>query len=206
MRNKLWEARDGFAAVVDQTSSQEARGYLAETVNELLCGHLTDGNYLLIEALKARYPFMDTTTELETNRPAGDTWALEANGSIDKEVEEIDKALIEFGIGIKSATRLLDREDVVYDGYTGQGILRTRYLGTDGFAGFPAFAPLHNAFRDPNNSFSPRPPTATPSTSSIPICRRPMPPSRGSRPGTITKSPTTMPMTAPTRRAIPRSS
>ncbi len=48
--------------------------------------------------------------------------------------------------------------------------------------------------------------TATRSTSSIPTCRPPTLPSRGWRPGTITRSPTTTPTTAPTRPAIPPSS
>jgi hypothetical protein len=163
VRNTLLRARDGFAEIADQTGLQEARAYLAETINELLCGHLSHGNYLLIEALKARYPFMDGTTGTEPGRPATDAWALEANGSVDDEVQEIDKALIQFGIGIKSTTRLLDREDVVRDRYSGMGILRAAYSNpTDGYAGYPSFAPLRDGFRDPLNDFTARPPETTP--------------------------------------------
>ena len=44
--------------------------------------------------------------------------------------------------------------------------------------------------------------TATRSTSSIPTCRPPTPPSLARRPGTTTRSPTTTPTIAPARRAI----
>jgi hypothetical protein len=161
VRNLLWRARDGFAAFAEQTESQEARAYLAETVNELLCGHLTDGNYLLIEALKARYPFL-ASSSTEPERPPGDTWALKANGSLDAEVQDIDKALIQFGIGIKAVARLLDRPDIVRDRYSGLGILRSSCYDIDAYANFPNFARLKDGFRNPDAGYQSSDPKTTP--------------------------------------------
>jgi hypothetical protein len=165
VRNTLLRARDAFVAATDEPETsqhdpQQARNLLAETIAELLSGHLSHGNFLLIEALKTRYPFLDGANP-EPGRPATDTWALKANGSIDAEVREIDKALIEFGIGIKGASAILDRPDIVLDPHTGKGILRAKDP-EDFYAGFPSFVPLRDGFRDPLTNYQPQPPAVSP--------------------------------------------
>ena len=162
VRTTLLRARDELISVVDETESQEARQFLAETINELLSGHLSYGNYLLIEALKARYPFMDAGVGSDPGRPATDAWALAANGSVDQEVQEIDKALIQFGIGIKAATTVLNRRDAAWDPNKREGILRASDP-ENFYPGYPGFTPLRNGFRDPLVSFEiAQPPEVTP--------------------------------------------
>jgi hypothetical protein len=170
VRNTLLRARDAFVAAADEPETsqhdpQEARNLLAETIAELLSGHLSHGNFLLIEALKTRYPFLDGA-DSEPGRPAADTWALKANGSIDAEVQEIDKALIEFGIGIKGAAALLDRPDIVLDPHTGKGILRAKDP-EDFYAGYPSFVPSRDGFRDPLSGYQPQPPAVSPNQAEL---------------------------------------
>lgn len=150
LREVLLRARNDFLEIADQERTQRAREFAAEAINEVMSGQLSYGNTILIDALKARYPFIDPANPGtgDPSRPASDTWALETNGSLDGEVVEIDKALIQFGIGLNAATTILDRGDALLDPKTGAGVLRSADpMHT--YPDYPYFIQLNDGFRDP---------------------------------------------------------
>lgn len=133
------ELRQGMDELLAKRSMIERNETLerdiAETVNELLQGHIIEGNRFLLDALRARFPRSDFDPQNPPPvlpRPQGNTR---------DETLELERAIEAFTLGSKSALDVLPLRD-------GDQILRA---STDLYPGFPQFTTMFRPFETADN-------------------------------------------------------